>query len=243
MLRTFFIASVVMCIVLLVSNNVLSADLIAHWPLDQNSGEEVKDVVGSHNGKIIGGNVNWVRGQFGNGLQLKGARQYVEVQKSKDLELVTVTLVAWVNPDSLAGRQEIASYADSYGIFLTGGVFKVLLYNGKDWNTASGITKVEQGKWYQVAETVAKTEIKLYVNGALDTKLATPAIAFQNFAMWFGGGPADNQFWLTGTIDEIEIWNGTLSDAEIEKIFKAPPSLGAVYPTDKLTTTWGNVKN
>ena len=241
MLRHICIALVTTCLVLSFSTTLLGADLVANWNFDQNAGDKVKDVVGGHDGKIMG-KAEWVAGKFGNGLQINGPSSYVEVEKSDALELKAVTLIAWVNLDALAGRQEIASYADSYGLFAEGGVFKALLFNGGNWNTATGVTKIIQGEWYQVAETVGEDGINLYVNGKLDVNLVTPAIAFQKFPMWFGGGPADNQFWMTGKIDEIEIWNDTLSEAEIEKLVKTPPSLGAVFSADKLSTTWGNIK-
>ncbi len=241
MIRMSVITLAFTLIILSITNTALCANLVSHWPLDQNSGEEVKDVVGGHHGKIIG-KAKWVKGQFGNGLQLTAPSNYVEVQKSKDLELSTLTLIVWVNFDSLAGRQEVVSYADSYGIFADGGIFRALLYNGNNWDVVNGTTKIEQGKWYQTALTVAKNGIAIYVNGKLDAQLATPAIAFQDFPMWFGGGPADNQFWLTGTIDEIELWNDVLPAGEIEKIYKNPPSLGAVDPNGKTTTLWGAIK-
>lgn len=242
MLRITIIALIFAFLIFSIPYSAYCANLVAHWPLDQNSGDEVKDVVGGHNGKIMG-KAKWVKGQFGNGLLLTAPSSYVEVQKAKDLELSNLTLIAWVNLDTLASRQEIASYADSYGIFAEGGIFKALLYNGNNWNVVNGVTKIEQGKWYQTALTVAKNEIVLYVNGKLDARLATPAIAYQNFPMWFGGGPADNQFWLTGTIDEIEIWNDVLPSAEIEKLYKNPPSLGAISPNEKIYTMWGAIKN
>lgn len=242
MLRVIIATLVFAFVTLIISNSAFCAKLVAHWPLDQSSGDEVKDVVGGHNGKIIG-NAKWVKGQFGNALQLTAPSNYVEVKKTKDLELPTLTLVVWVILDTLAGRQEVASYADSYGIFAEGGVFKALLYNGNNWNVVNGITRIEQGKWYQSALTVAKNEIVLYVNGRLDARLATPAIAFQDFPMWFGGGPADNQFWLTGAIDEIEIWNDVLPLAEIEKLYKNPPSLGSIDSKGKMATLWGAIKN
>lgn len=221
----------------------MAADLVAHWPLDQNSGEEVKDVAGKNPGKIVGGKANWVPGKFGNGLELKGPNHYVQVEKTGALELKNVTLIVWVNFKALGGRQEVVSYADSYGIFAEGTIFKALLFDGGAWAVVNGVTTIKQDNWYQVAQTVTDNEIRLYVNGRLDAKIATPAIKYQNFPMWFGGGPADNQFWLTGVLDEIEIWNDDLTDAEIEKLFASPPVLGAVDPADKLAITWGDVKS
>ena len=218
------------------------ADLVAQWPFDQDAGKEVKDVVGNYPGTLKGGNAAWVPGKFGNGLQIKGPNQYVEVAKSKDLELDTLTLIAWVNFTALGGRQEVASYGDNYGIFADG-VFKALLFNGGGWNVVNGATPIKQDTWYQTALTVDKNEIKIYVNGKMEAKLATPPIAYQNFAMWFGGGPADNSFWMTGILDEIEIWNGVLSDAEIAQLFTSPPVLAVEPTSDKLTTTWGALKS
>jgi len=242
MSRIILTMLVMVCVALSASNNLLGADLIALWTFDQDSGDEVKDVVGGHDGEIIDGDADWVAGKFGNGLKIQGGGHHVEVEKADDLELPQVTIIAWVNLDTTAGRQEIASYADSYGLFAEGGVFKVFIFNGGAWNTAPGVTPVAQGEWYQVAGVVDESEIMLYLNGKLDVKLAIPAIAYQNFPMWFGGGPADNQFWLTGIIDEIEIWNDVLSEDEIGELYRTPPSLGAVDQADKITNTWGNIK-
>jgi hypothetical protein len=88
----------------------------------------------------------------------------------------------------------------------------------------SGVTPIDPDTWYQTALTVDEDEINLYVNGELDGTLATPPIEYQDFPAWFGGGPADNTFWLTGVLDEIEIWNDVLSQAEILELFESPPS-------------------
>ncbi|MBM3235041.1 hypothetical protein FJZ31_01955 [Candidatus Poribacteria bacterium] len=37
-----------------------AANLIAHWPLDETAGDTVKDIVGNHDGKFVGGNAKWV---------------------------------------------------------------------------------------------------------------------------------------------------------------------------------------
>ena len=107
------------------------ADLIAHWPFDQDTGKEVKDVVGGHHGQVKGGDAAWVAGKFDNGLQIKGPKQYVEVKRAKELELKTLTLIAWIKLDSVAGRQEIASYTDSYVIMADGGKIHGFIYSAK----------------------------------------------------------------------------------------------------------------
>ena len=98
---------IVFCAIWAIGTTAEGADLIAHWPFDQDSGKEVKDVVGGHHGQVKGGDAAWVAGKFDNGLQIKGPKQYVEVKRAKELELKTLTLIAWIKLGSVAGRQEI----------------------------------------------------------------------------------------------------------------------------------------
>lgn len=232
-LGTFF----VLC---LVTQPTDGATLIAHWPLDQDEGEEVEDVIGDHHGQLQGGDAEWVPGRFGNGLRLEGPNQYVEVPKTEALELETLTLIAWVNIQAPGARQEVVSYSDNYAIFAES-AFRGVLFNGGGWSVANGTTAIQAETWYQAGLVIDEGEIRLYVNGQLDASLATPPIAYQDFPLWFGGGPADNQFWLTGILDEIEIWDGPLTDAEIGALFDAPP-LAVDSSSDKLTAIWGELK-
>ena len=89
-------------------------ELIARWPLDENSGSLVHDVIGDNDGKRVGG-PEWVEAKFENGLQFnKKTGQYVEIPRADELAPTdSLTVMAWVNVNSTAGRQEIFCYADS----------------------------------------------------------------------------------------------------------------------------------
>ena len=239
---------IVFCAIWAIGTTAEGADLIAHWPFDQDTGKEVKDVVGGHHGQVKGGDAAWVPGKFDNGLQIKGPKQYVEVKKAKELELKTLTLIAWIKLDSVAGRQEIASYTDSYVIMADGGKIHGFIYSAKgggewgNWWPAHGKTAIKANTWYQTALTVDEKKIQLYVDGKLDATADVPLVGYQDFPMWFGGGPADDSFWLTGTLDDIQIWNDVLSDAEIAAL-KLTPTVSVEATVDKLSTTWGTLKS
>lgn len=220
------------------------AKLIAHWPMDENSGDIVKDVVGGHNGKFVGGDLKWVKARFGNGLYFDNSKAHVEVPKDPDLELSkSITAVAWVNFDVTTGRREVISYADSYIINLDGGVFNAYIYKG-NWPRVTGRTPVSTGEWYFVALTYDSSDLSLYVNGELDSSSPVPGgIQFQDFSLWFGGPPADanTDWYLNGTMDEVEIYDSALTKDEIKSIYKSPPVM-AIFPKDKLATQWGKLK-
>ena len=121
--------------------------LIARWPLDENSGGVVHDVIGGNDGERVGGS-EWVPAKFGSGLQFnKKTRQYVEIPRSPELEPdESLTVMVWVNVNSAAGRQEVFCYGDSYVILINNGVFKAYIHQGGAFPRAPGKTPVETDK-------------------------------------------------------------------------------------------------
>ena len=231
-----------LCALVSIGSVAQAAELISWWSFDQDAGDTIQDSIGSNHGTVTGGKSDWVVGKFGNGLNISGPNHYVEVAKSADLELDAVTLIAWVNIPTPGPRQEVASYADSYGIFAEA-TFKAFIFDGGGWAVLSGATPVEADTWHQVALTVDDAEMVLFVDGQLDGQLAVSPLAYQDFPMWFGGGPADNAFWLSGVLDEIEIWNDVLSEDEIMALFSQPPALAVEPSSASLTTMWAAVKS
>lgn len=223
----------------------IGAKLIAHWPMDQSSGEIVKDVVGGHNGKFAEGKLKWVPAKFGNGLYFDSSRAHVEVPKSPELELSkSITVVAWVNFEVISGRREVVSYADSYIINLGDGVFNVYIFQQGNWPRVRGKTPIKAGEWYFSALTYDSSNLSLYVNGELDGSSPLPGgISFQDLSLWFGGPPADvnTDWYLIGTMDEVEIYDKALTADEIKSIYKSPP-LMSVSSKGKLANQWGALK-
>ena len=150
-------------------------ELIARWPLDENSGDVVHDVVGGNDGKFAGGKIEWVQAKFENGLQFDGTVGIsVEIPRNPGLEPVdSLTLIAWVKFNAMSGEQEVVSYADSYFIRMNG-VFKGFIHQEGGWPQAVGQTGVEIDKWYFAAMTYDGQEVNIYVDGELDASKPAP---------------------------------------------------------------------
>lgn len=236
------ILAAILSLAIVVSNSI-GANLIARWSLDETSGDTAKDIIGNNHGAFKGGKPVWSAGKFGNGLEFKAPSQYVEVPKNPKLELQSLTLVAWVNFKLLGTRQEVVSYSDNYAIMYEGTTFHAFIHQGGKWPMAHATTAVKVNTWYQVALAFEGGTVKIYVDGKSEGK-ASPGgkIDYQNFQLWFGGGPADNAFWLTGMLDEIEIWDKAMTDDEVQKNFTSPPIAASVEPNGKLATVWGTIK-
>ena len=83
--------------------------------------------------------------------------------------------------------------------------------------------------------------MKVYINGNLEGEAANGVpIAPSNLEFWIGGDdfgrPTD---FFPGKIDEVRLYDRTLSEADIQKVMETPQDVEA---RGKLTTTWGQLK-
>ena len=247
-LKYFSLLTILTLLVLCFSSVALSEapKMIARWPLDEGSGDVIKDAVGNNNGKFVGGKLNWVDAKLGKGLEFTGKNIHVAVKKDPALESESsLTLAVWVNFTQAGGRAEIVSYDDSYAITSQDKIFKAFIHQGNGWPMANGKTKIVTGEWYFVATTYDGKSVNLYINGELDGTIAAPGkIAYQNTEMWFGAAPADpGQAWyFNGIMDEVEVWNKAMTADEILSLYKSPPS-SPVDQKGKLAVAWGKLKS
>ena len=221
--------------------------LVARWSLDENSGSVANDAVGDNHGKLEGG-PKWVAAKFGNGLKFDTKTgQYVEIPKAPELALAdSLTVIAWVNVNSSAGRQEIFCYADSYDIYIDNGVFKAYIHKGGAFPRATWKNAVETDKWNFVAMTYDSKELKLYVNGAFDGIAKLPGgIDILDLPLRFGNNPAaPAEAWgISGILDEVEIWDKPMTDEQIKQAYEDPLAFLSVSPKDDLMATWGKLKS
>ena len=95
-----------------------------------------------------------------------------------------------------------------------------------------GVTPITNGVWYHAAATYDGTTMRLYLNGTLDNTLAVgqPVDAASNTYASIGSALNSSDKasgFFNGAIDEVRIWNSSLSQAEIrtnltQKISSAP---------------------
>jgi len=212
--------------------------LLGWWSFNENTGTVAADISGWGNDGGLGPNdfdfwPVWTEaGKFGPGLNFNVKNQSVQIPSSNSLtDVFNFSIEAWINPSSIGSSGYIltnynpASTAEN----------SVLLYrsgsriNFKADGTQTVITdsgSVSTHKWYHVVVNVdAGDEISIYINGMeRGSTTVVPAGPFLVSENPFVIGllpqmPYTGQF--TGTIDEVRIWNRTLSGDEINASYKA----------------------
>jgi len=216
----------------------LNVDLKSYWDFSETSGTNLPDVVGGiYNGTAINmEDADWVAGKIGNALDFDGIAEYINFSDVLDIgsgESQTISM--WINSTSIATRQGILNKGTSVGSdyaynleILTssfetnlmqegaGGIYLTTRYNG---TTALG-----SNNWYHVVSVFNSTAdtLSLYVNGShvitdyisAGTRNANSVAGLQLGRRW-----NDVADYFHGMIDEVGIWNRSLSQTEITQLY------------------------
>ncbi|MFC1717022.1 LamG domain-containing protein [Candidatus Poribacteria bacterium] len=234
----------------------LAYELIAAWPMDEGSGDEMSDLSGNgHDGEFFG-NPEWANGKFGKGIQFHGAPDHIEVP-DPDHELTPehITLVCWVNLDDDVDTHAIMEQYDwaagkgAYCLRTGGKQLAFYTQNGASDAGASVGGAVKAGEWFHAAATFDGDVMRTYVNGELvasfDVTVFTALLPSDKSLSFGVRGDSKDTHWMMGTLDEAAIFNEALSEEEIKNIMDngLQATVLAVSTSGKLATTWGRMKN
>jgi surface protein len=199
---------------------------LASWKLNETSGTSAADDSGNGYGGTVHGTADWQTGKIGNGLQFDGST-YVDVSPVPSVNN-PLTITAWVNPSqtSQAGFSGVtgATIIDENEDSGSNGWILSLRSNGQLWFWSQGgfdsysNAIVPTNQWTHIAITYDGTDIRLYINGTLDSTHEIPAP--QGSATFFKIG---GKSWVAGNwkglLDEVSIYNSTLSDSDIASVY------------------------
>ena len=243
-LSVFFI-----CVLLTIANlgiaNVAEDGLVAYWPFDEGKGKVAMDITGNGHDGDIDGNPKWVEGKFGTGLEFDGEQDKVVVADDAALAIEeNITFMAWFSPnEALTSRRLMVKNNSIFVIFDFGDTNSIdFLVKPDNTFAESTTTDWTVGEWYHFAGTFDGKTMKVYVNGELEGEADNGVpIAPSDLDLWIGGDdfgrPTD---FFPGKIDEVRLYEKTLSEADIQKVMETPQDVEA---RGKLTATWGKLKS
>lgn len=185
----------------------------------------------NHDGTTVG-NPDAVAGYLGKGIDLDGSTQYITTPDSADLQVTTMTIMAWVYRRRNANTEVIYAYRDNTeGVILrfnnTGDIYFYLRNSASGaWSTLVGESALAPlNTWTHIAVTfdATTTDAKMYINGRLEvegTGLDIPTYTSESTCS-VGASSVDNGVsyinYLDGILDEIYVYSKVLTQCEINE--------------------------
>ncbi|MHC4431745.1 MAG: LamG domain-containing protein [Planctomycetota bacterium] len=205
-----------------------SAELVAHWRLDEGSGTVANDSSGYGNDGTLNGDPQWATGMFGGALEFDGIDDYIEVPDNESLQLwERFTLAAWIYQVESRSSRVI----DKIGAGTANGPH-LDTHPGTSLRSCSGTcistaTDHTLEQWHHVAVTFDEGVVRLYVDGSVSGEGSAPSPLAGNSLTLRIGADSNGQSLFHGLIDDARVYNHALTEAEI---LAAMEGATTVYP-------------
>ena len=231
-----------------------SADMVAHWKLDEGSGNTVYDSSTSGNNGTFKGDPQWVAGYYGGALEFDSTDDNIDCGNDDSLNIADeITLSAWIN---MAQRPDVDTW---YTIPWKEGAYSMYLY-GAD-NTLTNLAAdfwldtgradiwngpdidIPPNDWTHIAVTFNGTDFEFYVNGEHDYTQNEPAtIEISAINLLFTEDGSN----FRCLVDDVRIYNRALTQPEILAAMEggeAYPYALSPEPADGalIEDTWANL--
>lgn len=215
--------------------------LVGHWKLDGNTKDSspyAHNAVNTNAATLTSDR----KGAANRAYSFNGTSNYMTVADSDTLSPSTITVSAWVywtggtlpNIVSKSGNNEYR-----YRINANGSI--TVFDRGATNALTSAASAVTQNQWYMVSFSGDASGLKIYVNGQLSTSNST-AYGSPNTTspLWFGTFDTGSEY-MSGSIDDIRIYNRALAAAELLAIYRSYDSQINLNSSPTATTTTGNI--
>ena len=215
---------------------ICDSELIAQFSMESlswnGSPDEVIDETGNFNGQAFNGlttnsATSALTGNPGTCSygEFDGIDDYIQIDDdgTSDFPLdlqKTLTVSVWINPKSLpsSGLKTIVSKDENYEFHLQpSGEINWWWQTSSFSTSGAGITA---GNWYHVAITYESGKQVIYINGVeKGSSAVTGDLILNNDPLQIGQDQRISSRFFSGLIDEVHIFKGALSAAEINKIY------------------------
>ena len=215
-------------------NYVQTNGLVGWWPFNGNANDESGN---GYNGVVINSQTNLTTDRNGNNNSaytfVNSTQSGIQTTSNVSINSTSISASLWFNPSSnltISSGQKIL-------ISGTGNVPIQFTYNNGgiciEWWSNQGVVQhtvpmsFNANTWYHVAFSGAvSSDLKVYINGIeyITSTTANSLRSMSNGSLLFGISSSSS--WpspFNGKIDDIGMWNRTLTQQEITQLYQAQP--------------------
>jgi hypothetical protein len=223
--------------------NIYGSTLMGWWTLDSNniSGTTATNsVVGGNNGTLMA-SPSASRGALGQAISFNGTTQHIKTASTTNLDLTNFTVSTWVKGNNNAGTSVITQFVNKASLNTAGqwinytftwdhtaaayvGSFTFSWGSGVTYPVVKATTAPLANRWYHMVGTYDSANLKLYVDGKLNTTLAethTPDTGEAPLYIGSGSGAAGTPaVYFPGVVDDVRIYNRAITAAEVMQLYQ-----------------------
>ncbi|MGJ8534856.1 MAG: cadherin-like domain-containing protein, partial [Alphaproteobacteria bacterium] len=218
------------------SSTIADNDPTGYWRLGETSGSTANDETGTSNGKYNGGvdlgEEGAVKGDTDTAAEFDGKDEFVQIGNDSSFQSSTGSVQLWFNADSTSGTNMLLNKdggrSGELKLYIEDGVLVGSL--GSEISTGSRggadvvkATGVSEGEWNHVTLTWDGENLSLYLNGKLVDADDSSKGLDGNSGDIFVGADHDEKDFFNGTIDEVAIFDKSLSESDIEALYEGGP--------------------
>ncbi len=222
-------------VLLLIVAGSASADKVAHWTFDEGAGTTVTDSANGLVGNFVGA-PDFVAGVpvlGGSALDLDGVNDYVDCGYDPLFDMTgDMTVAAWVQirEHSTAWMAAVAQgeYAWRLG---NANVSPMAHFGVTFWSepiaSQDGVIEIPLNEWHHIAGVYETGgNLTVYLDGEVDMAVAADApIGLSYQVVYIGNNPDEPTRLWNGLIDDVQIYNNALSQAELQEIIPEPATM------------------
>ncbi|MDY6769710.1 MAG: LamG domain-containing protein [Candidatus Nanohaloarchaea archaeon] len=225
---------------------MIEVDTAGFWRFSQGAGQVAADNSTHGNNGTLGASdasessdPGRVAGLRGNALDFDGSDDVVEVPDAATLDLDEQTVAAWVNADGLSHDGVVVGKDNQYRLWLDGAGSDVVRYQlriGGSWQCDAriGTGNLSTGTWHHLAGTYNGSQCAVYLDGTpVQTVDQTGSVNTAATTLGIGNTPGNSNY-LDGTVDDVRLWNRSLTAEEVRWQYNASGYLDYVDTRDLL---------
>ena len=221
-------------------NTSLSSGLVSYWKLDDASGTSAADSVGSHTGTWSGTlGSQWTTGKINGGGNFNGFNNFINLGASNAWSFTSaMTLAAWIKTTNTHEQRVIVfqrtAGSTAFGLDIGDDASGSDVNDGKaggryrTTGSGAGLAKsnvvVSDGNWHFLVMIINATTGTFYIDGVSAASVSDVSDA-GTFSLTTDlatiGSFTSGLFFLSGSIDEVGIWNRALSASEVATLYNA----------------------
>jgi len=211
------------------AGNYLTKGLVGYWRMDRESGNVIDYSGEGNDGTPENGVSRGVNGTFSTqSFDFDGADDYIDTGKSDNVQTDDFSLSLWMNPDTRPSSGQRLVNKDSSGngwslSYGDPGQGRLRFFvRGMDNVSLDTPDLINAGNWYHLTAVFDNSNNNryIYVNGKRQASntddTGSPSTNGDSIAL---GAEADNEIHYDGKLDEVRIYNRSLSGSEVEDLY------------------------